>query len=162
MHGPGGVGGDELHHDPLALQGLAAAIALPLPAHRVQYGPVPAAAQAEVEKSRAGDLRAGKVAAGEIQMLQKGRRDLPGALLHGLGRSQGEGGGVVAVGRVLGDLHPGPDVHAAGELPRRGGGPIGGQGQLQHLILGLLNHIGHNGYLPLSRTRILNWFSPVT
>ena len=146
MHGPGGVGGDELHHDALALEDVGAAVGRALALHGVHHSGVPGGIQPEVEEPRPGDLRGGEIAAGEVQVLQQNLGDVPGAHLHGLGRGQGEGGGVVAVGGVLGDLHPGPDGYVSGELPGGGGFLVGFPGQGKDLVLGVLNHVDHRLY----------------
>ncbi len=143
VHGAGGVGGDKLHHDLPARQGVGAAVGRALALHGVHDPGVPGGAEAEVEEARPGDLRGGEIAAGEVQVLQQNLGDVPGTHLHGLGGRQGEGGGIVAVGGVLGDLHPGPDGYVSGELPGGGGFLVGFPGQGKDLVLGVLNHVDH-------------------
>ena len=156
VHGAGGVGGDKLHHDLLALEGVAAAVGCALALHGGQDLPVPLLRQTEVEETCPGNLRRGKVTALQVQILQQNPGDFPGAFLHGLGGGQGKGGGVIAVGRVLGDLHIGPDLHVGRELSGGHSGLVGGVSEGQDLVLGLLDHMDHIVCLPISRTRILN------
>ena len=143
VHGPGRVGGDELHHDLLALQRLVAPVSLPLALHGGEDTGVPRGTQPEVEEPRPGNFRRGEIAAGEVQILQQNLRNLPGPHLHRLGRGQGEGGGIVPVGGVLGDLHPGPHGHVPGELPGGDCRRTGFLCQRQDLVLGVLNHVDH-------------------
>ena len=76
-------------------------------------------------------------------MFQEDARDFPRALVHGFRGGQCVGGGVVAVGGVLGNLHPGPDGDVPGELPGGNRRLIGLLGQVEDLVLGVLDHVCH-------------------
>ena len=141
VHGAGGVGGDELHHDLAALQHVAASVVL---ARRLNGGNgivEPLIAQTEVHKAGACDLHGGEVAALQRHMLRQNRRHLTGVHLHSLGRRQTERGGVVAVGHVLGDLHRRLDGHALRQEVFLYSGGVSLLCQLLYLFLGLLDHI---------------------
>ena len=141
MHGAGGVGGDELHHDLAARQHVAASVVL---ARRLNGGngiAEPLIAQPEVHKAGACDLHRGEIAVLQRHMLRQNRRHLTGLHLHGLGRRQTERGSIVAVGHVLGDLHRRLDGHAFRQEVFLYSGGVSLLCQLLHLFLGLLDHI---------------------
>ena len=76
-------------------------------------------------------------------MVQQGLGDVPGGLAQRLGGRQGKGGGEVAVGRVLGDLHRG-GLHLCLRQGAVGyGGAVGGHGQGRRLVFRVLDHIDH-------------------
>ncbi len=102
---------------------------------------VPLGAQGEVQKAGAGDLHLLEVAALQLQVVHDGLGDGPGGLVQGLGPRHGEGGGVVPVGGVLGNLDGGLHLGAGGQQARRGGLLIGRLGQLGHLGPGRLDHV---------------------
>ena len=62
-------------------------------------------------------------------------------MLQGLGGGQAEGGGIVAVGGVLGNLHRRGHGRVLGQKALCRGLLIGADGQVQHLVLGVLDHI---------------------
>ena len=76
-------------------------------------------------------------------MVQQSLGDVPGRLPQGLGGSQGKGGGKVAVGGILGDLHRG------GLDLRRGQGAVSHRRlvsvhrQGRRLVLRVLYHVDH-------------------
>ena len=171
VHGAGGVGGDEFHHDLLALQGVGGAVVIALGLHGGHHVPQPDGVQPEVQEAGAGDLGGGEVAALQVQVLQQLLGHVPGRHPQLLGGSQGKGGGEVAVFRVLGDLH-GSALHLGLRQCSLGhGGAVGVHGQLCGLVFRVLDHVDHN-VIPLLllslccqflvRTRILNMFFPVT
>ena len=143
VHGAGGVGGDKLHHDLLALEGVGAAIVRPLVLHGGADLLIPAATQPEVQKARPGDLGGGKIASLQVHVVQQGLGDVPGRPPQGLGGRQGKGGGEVAVGGVPRDLHRGGVNFRLGQSPIRRRGPVGRHGQGRGLVLGILDHVRH-------------------
>ena len=141
MHGAGGIGGDELHHDLLSPQHIAASVVL---SRRLNGGhgvAEPLVTQPEVHEAGACDLHRGKVAVLQRHMLRQNGSHLTGIHLHGLGRRQAEGGGIVAVGHVLGDLHRRLHRYALRQQSLLYRGGIRLLRQLLHLFLGLLDHI---------------------
>ena len=148
VHGAGGVGGDELHHDPAALQHVAAAV---VRARRLDGGhgiAEPLVAQPEVHEAGACDLHGGEIAALQRHTLRQNGSHLTGVHLHGLGRRQTKRGGIVAIGHVLGDLHRRLDGDALRQEVFLYSGGVGLLRQLLHLFLGFLDHI-HIGSLSL-------------
>ena len=141
MHRAGGVGGDELDHVLLALEALAAAVGVRLALHVLNDVGVPLFAEAEVQEARAGDFNRSKVGAVELHVLGEDIRDLARVLAHGLGGGQAEGGGVVAVGGILGDLDRGDGLHAIGQQALLHGGAVGAARQGGDLVLCALDHI---------------------
>ena len=141
VHGAGGIGGDKLHHVLPASQRVVLAVLLPCRLNAGDGVGEPLATQAEVHKAGTGDLHGGEIAVRQRRMVDKRLGYLTGVHLHSLGRRQAEGGGIVAVGGVLGDLH------------RRLGGDTGRQQpcgrslficshcQLPYLRLGAFDHI---------------------
>ena len=150
VHGAGGVGGNELHHVLFAPQGVVFTVGFARLLHGAHGLAEPARAQGEVQEPRAGHGGGGEVAAGKLHVVQQELRQLTGVLLQRLGSGQTDGGGVVAVGGVLGDLHRGLHGAAGGQKAGVGSLVIGLQGQLQHLRLGVLNHIHSNSLLTFS------------
>ena len=69
--------------------------------------------------------------------------DLAGGFAQGLGPGHGEGGGVIPVGDVLGNLNGGLDLRAGGQQALRRGPLIGRLGQSGDLLPGRLDHVGH-------------------
>ena len=114
VHGAGGVGGHEFHHVLLPRQHIVLTVARTGGLDAGDGVGIPLAAQPEVQEARACQLHGGEVAALQRHVVDEGLCHLPGVHLHGLGRRQTEGGGIVAVGGILGDLH------------RRGHGNAGG------------------------------------
>ena len=145
VHGAGGVGGDEFHHVFLAGEHVVFPVVRPRLLHGADGLTEPAGAQGEIQKTGARHGGGGKVAAGKVHVVQQDLGHLPGIFAQGLGGGQAEGGGVVAVGSVLGDFHRGLHGTIGGQKSGCGGRLVGGQGQLQHLILGVLYHI-HSSY----------------
>ena len=143
MHGAGGVGGDKLHHNLLALEGVAAAIVRPLPLHGGADLFIPALPQAEVQEPGPGDLGGGKIAPLQVHAVQQGLGDGPGGLPQGLGGRQGEGSGKVAVGGVPGNLHRGGMDLGLGQGAVRRRRAVGRHGQGCGLFLGVLYHVRH-------------------
>ena len=141
VHGAGGVGGDELDHVLLALEALAAAVGVRLALHVLNDVSVPLFAETEVQEAGAGDLNRSKVGAVELHVLGEDIRDLARVLAHGLGGGQAEGGGVVAVGGILGDLDRGDGLHAIGQQTLLHGGAVGAARQDGDLVLCALDHI---------------------
>ena len=141
VHGAGGVGGDELDHVLLALEALAAAVGVRLALHVLNDVGVPLFAETEVQEAGAGDLNRSKVGAVELHVLGEDIRDLARVLAHGLGGGQAEGGGVVAVGGILGDLDRGDGLHAIGQQTLLHGGAVGAARQGGDLVLCALDHI---------------------
>ena len=145
MHGAGGVGGDELHHHPFA-RALGAG-AVPLRLRGGQHLPVPFGAQGKVEEAGSRDLHLIEVAALQLQVVHDGLGDGSGGHVEGLGPGHGEGGGVIPVAGVLGNLDGGLHLRPGGQDPRGGGLFIGGLGECGHLISGGLNHVCHRSHL---------------
>ena len=143
MHGAGGIGGDELHHDLLPLQLAVGAVIGSLRLHRLADAGVPAVIEAEVQKARPGDLRRGEVAPRQVHVVQQGLGDVPGGLPQLLGGRQGKGGGEVAVGGVLGDLHRRSSDLRLGQSAVRHRRLIGAHGQSRRLVLRVLYHVDH-------------------
>ena len=141
VHGARGVGGYELHHDLLALQGVVAAIVRALALHAGHGIPEPLVPQAEIQKAGTGHLHGGEVGPCQVHVVHQDLGHLAGVLFQGLGGGQAEGGGIVAVGGVLGDLHRRGHGHVLRQQPLGRGLAIGGNGQVQHLVLGDLDHI---------------------
>ena len=141
VHGAGGVGGDELHHDLLALQDVVAAVGRPLLLHAGHGVPEPLVPQAEIQEARPGHLHGGEIGPGQVHVVHEDLGHLAGILLQGLGGGQAEGGGIVAVGGVLGDLHRRGHSRVLGQKALCRGLLIGADGQVQHLVLGVLDHI---------------------
>ena len=102
---------------------------------------VPLFAETEVQEAGAGDLNRSKVGAIELHVLGEDIRDLARVLAHGLGGGQAEGGGVVAVGGILGDLDRGDGLHAIGQQTLLHGGAVGAARQGGDLVLCALDHI---------------------
>ena len=144
VHGAGGIGGDELHHVLLACEHIVFAVVRPLMLDGGHGLAEPALTQGEIQKAGTGHGGGGKVAALQVHVVQQNLGHLPGILAQSLGGGQAEGGGVVAVGGVLGDLHRGLHGAVSREKAGIGGLAVGGQGQLQHLVLGVLDHIHSN------------------
>ena len=143
VHGARGVGGDELHHDLLALEGVSGAVVGPFGLHSVHDTGIPAVIEAEIQKAGARDLGGSKVAALQIHMAQQGLGDIPGCLAQLLGGRQGKGGGKVAVGGVLGDLHRGGLDLRLGQRAVRHRRLVGGHGQGRRLVFRVLYHVDH-------------------
>ena len=143
VHGAGGVGGDELHHHLLAAALVHRAVTLPLGLDVGEHAAVPLAAQGEVQEAGAGDLHLVKKGAGQIQMADDHFGDLAGGPAQGLGPGHGEGGGVIPVGDVLGNLNGGLDLRAGGQQALRRRLLIGRLGQSGDLLPGRLDHVGH-------------------
>ena len=141
VHGAGGVGGDELHHDLLALQGVVAAVGRPLLLHAGHGVPEPLVPQAEIQEARPGHLHGGEIGPGQVHVVHEDLGHLAGVLLQGLGGGQAEGGGVVAVGGILGDLDRGDGLHAIGQQTLLHGGAVGAARQGGDLVLCALDHI---------------------
>jgi len=76
-------------------------------------------------------------------VVQQSLGDVPGRLAKRLGGSQGKGGGEVAVGRVLGDLHGCGLYLRLGQGAVGHGGTVGGHGQGRRLVFRILDHIDH-------------------
>ena len=143
MHGAGGVGGDELHHHLLAAAFVHRAVGLPLSLDVSEHAAVPLAAQGKVQEAGPGDLHLVKKGADQIQMADDHLGDLAGGLAQSLGPGHGEGGGIVPVGDVLGNLDGGLDLRAGGQQALRRGLLIGRLGQSGDLLPGRLDHVGH-------------------
>ena len=144
VHGPGGVGGDELPHDLLPPALGHRAVLLPLGLDIGQHLTIPLAAQGEVQKPRPGNLHLVKEGAGQLQMVRQNLGDGPGGHMEGLGAGHSEGGSVVPVGGILGNLHGGLDLGPGGQEALSGGGRIRGLGEAVDLLLGRLDQIGHD------------------
>ena len=143
VHGARGVGGDELHHDLLSLEAVIGAVDGALRLYRFTDGGIPAVVQAEVQEARPGDLRGGEVAPRQVHVVQQGLGDVPGRLAQSLGCRQGKGGGEVAVGGVLGDLHrSGLDLRRRQRAVRHRR-LIGRHCQGRRLVLRVLYHVDH-------------------
>ena len=114
VHGAGGVGGHEFHHVLLPRQHVVLAVGVTGGLDAGDGVGVPLAAQPEIQEAGAGQLHGGEIAALQRHVVDEGLRHLTGVHLHGLGRRQAEGGGIVAVGGILGDLHRRGHGNAAG------------------------------------------------
>ena len=121
VHGTGGVGGDELHHDLLAPALVALAVLHALGLDVGEHVAVPLGAHEEVQEAGAGDLGPLKIAPLQVQMVHDGLGDGPGGHVHGLGPRHGEGGGIVAVLHILGDFDGGLYFHPGGQDTLGGG-----------------------------------------
>ena len=89
------------------------------------------------------DLGRGEVGALQLHVVQQGLCDVAGGLAQSLGGGQSEGGGEVAVGGVLGDLH-GSGLHVGfGQSAVSNGGTVSGHGQRSGLVLCVLDHVDH-------------------
>ena len=117
VHGPGGVGRDELHQHPLALAHLAATVGGALVVDVLEDLPVEAAPVGEVQKPGARHLRFFKVGGGQVQVLQNGLGDFLGG--HAVRPGPGHGGvaGPVPVGPVPGDLQNVGGGRRLGQVP---------------------------------------------
>ena len=146
VHGAGGVGGDELHHDLLPVPLGVGAVLSPLPLHVGKDLLVPLGAQGEVQKTGTGNLHLLEVAPLQVQVVHDGLGDGPGGHAQGLGPRHGVGGGVVPVGGVLGNLNGGLHLRTGGQLARLHGLLIGRLSQLGHLGPGFLNLVCHNSF----------------
>ena len=144
VHGAGGVGGDELHHDLLPVPLVALAVSRALPLDVGEHLAVPAGAQVEIQKAGAGNLGPLEVGALQVQMVQDDLGDGPGRHVQGLGPGHGKGGCVVAVADLLGDIHIAPHHRPGGESPGRGGLLIGVLRELGHLVPGRLDEVRHS------------------
>ena len=143
VHGASGVGGDELHHHLFTVALVHRAVGVTLGLDVGQHLAIPLAAQSEVQKAGASDLHLVKEGARQVQVVHNGLGDLPRGLVEGLGPRHGKGGGVVAVGGVLGDLDGGLHLRAGGQQAGCRRLLIGRLGQLGDLVPGRLDHIGH-------------------
>ena len=143
VHGAGGVGGDELHHDLLPLEAFVGAVGVPLRFHGVHDPGVPLIPQPEVQKAGAGDLRGGEIGTGEVHVVQKRLCDDTGGLSQRLGRRQRERGSIIAVGRVLGNLHRSRFDLRFRQCSVRRRGPVGRHSQRRRLFLCILDHVRH-------------------
>ena len=79
----------------------------------------------------------------QLQVVQNNLGDGSGGHVEGLGPRHGEGGGVIPVGDVLGNLNGGLDLRAGGQQALRRGLLIGRLGQSGDLLPGRLDHVGH-------------------
>ena len=143
VHGSGGVGGDELHHDLLILETVIGAVDVLLRFHGVHDAGIPLVSQTEVQKAGASDLRRGKVGAGEIHVIQQRLSDHAGRFAQCLGGSQSKGGGIVAVGGILGDLYGGGLDLCLRQSAVRSSRLVGCHCQRRSLVLRVLDHIRH-------------------
>lgn len=83
VHGPGGVGGDELDLDLFPAPEAGAAEGIPLAQHRRDHVREPRVLEEEVDEARAGDLRPVKGAAREVEVLADRLGDLAGRAFEG-------------------------------------------------------------------------------
>ena len=143
VHGSGGVGGDELNHDLLTLETVIGAVDVLLRFHGVHDAGIPLVSQTEVQKAGASDLRRGKVGAGEIHVVQQRLSDHAGRLAQCLGGRQSKGGGIVAVGGILGDLYGGGLDLCLRQSAVRRSRLVGCHCQRRSLVLRVLDHIRH-------------------
>ena len=143
VHGSGGVGGDKLHHDLLTLETVIGAVDVLLRFHGVHDAGIPLVSQTEVQKAGASDLRRGKVGAGEIHVVQQRLSDHAGRLAQCLGGRQSKGGGIVAVGGILGDLYGGGLDLCLRQSAVRRSRLVGCHCQRRSLVLRVLDHIRH-------------------
>ena len=120
VHGPSGVGGDELHHYPLPLQLLGAAVVAAGGLHRREHVGVPARREAEVYKSGPGRLRGGEPAALQLQIGHQRVRYLPRRHPQRPGSGHGVVRREVAVVHVLGHLHRAVELRPGGQHPLLG------------------------------------------
>ena len=141
VHGAGGVGGDELHHDLLAVALGVGTVLSALLLHSGENLAVPLGAQSKVQEARTGDFYLLEVAALQLQVIHNGLSNGTGGLVQSLGSRHGKGGGVVPVGGVLGDLDGGLHLGALREQSGLGRLLIGLLGQLCYLSAGRLDHI---------------------
>ena len=145
-HGPGRVGGHELHHDLLAVAVVHAAIVRAGVIHRGQHVLIPLVGQAEIQKARPGRLDGGKPRAVQLHVRDERLGDLAWGHVHGLGRRHGVVGGKVAVGGVLRLLDGAAHVRALGQIKRRGGAQICFPDAHIHGGACLFDSIGHNQF----------------
>lgn len=89
------------------------------------------------------DLHLIKEGTRQLQVVHNSLGNLPGGLVERLGPRHGEGGGVVPMCGVLGDLDGGLDLRPGGQQTGRRGLLIGRLGQRGDLLLGRLNQVGH-------------------
>ena len=141
LHGAGGVGGDELHHDLLPVALGVGAVLSALLLHSGENIAVPLGAKSKVQEAGASDLHLLEVAALQLQVIHNGLCNGPGSLVQSLGSRHGKGGGVVPVGGVLGNLDGGLHLGALREQSGLGRLLIGLLGQLCYLSAGRLDHI---------------------
>ena len=104
VHGPGGVGGDELHQHPLALPGVRGAIGSPQRMDVLEHLAVEAGVVGKVQKARPGNLARGEIGGGQIQVFLDGLGDFLGGHAEGAGPGHSGVAGPVAVRAVGGDL----------------------------------------------------------
>ena len=143
-HGPGRVGGHELHHDLLAVAVVHAAIVRAGFVHCGQHVLIPLVGQAEVQKARSGRLDGGKPRAVQIHVRDERLGDLARGHVHGLGRRHGVVGSKVAVCGVLRLLDGAANVRALGQVARRSGTQICFPDARIHGGACLFDSIGHN------------------
>ena len=143
VHGAGGVGGDKLHHQPLAVAHVHPAVVRALSGDISQHVGIPALRKAEVDKAGACHLHRGKPAALQLHVGHQGLRDLPGGHVQGLGPGHGVVCGVIAVGGILGDLNAAGKRRTGGQLAFFHGLVVGGGEYFAYPVLGALNHVSH-------------------
>ena len=146
VHGAGGVGGDELHHHPLALSFAAGAVLRPLLLHLGEDLAVPLGPQSKVQKTGAGDVYLLEIAPCQVHVVHNGLGNGPWGHVQGLGPRHSEGGGIVPVSGVFGDLHGGLHLCSAGQHTCCSGPLVRGLGQLSDLSPRGLDHIAHLSY----------------
>ena len=146
VHGAGGVGGDELHHHPLALSFAAGAVLRPLLLHLGEDLAVPLGPQNKVQKTGAGDVYLLEIAPCQVHVVHNGLGNGPWGHVQGLGPRHSEGGGIVPVSGVFGDLHGGLHLCSAGQHTCCSGPLVRGLGQLSDLSPRGLDHIAHLSY----------------
>ena len=141
VHGAGGVGGDELDHILPARKRVAAAVVPAFGFDGGEHVGKPLLTETEIQKAGTGNLHRGEVGAGQLHPFGEDPGDLARVLAHCLGSGETEGGGIVAVGGVLGNFHRGDGFHTLGQQPLRRGGAVGARGQLSDLQFCTLNHV---------------------
>ena len=145
-HRAGGVGGDELDHDLLAVAVVHAAVVRALGLDAMQHVGVPLWREAEIQEAGARDLGGGKPALREIEMGNQRLGNLSGRHAQRLGRGHGVVRGEVAVGGILRLLHAAAELALPAEFARGDGGIICLMQQCVQRLLCLFDAV-HNRYL---------------
>ena len=145
-HGPGRVGGYELHHDLFPVAVVHAAIVRAGFVHGSQHVLIPLVGQAEVQKARPCRLNGGKPRAVQLHVRDERLGDLAWGHVHGLGRRHGVVGGKVAVGGVLRLLDGAAHVRTLGQITLCGGTQICFPDARIHGGACLFDSIGHNQF----------------
>ena len=143
VHGAGGIGGDELHHDLLPLALVQTAVVLALAGDGSEHIGVPAVGQAEVQKAGAGGLQRGKPGSLQLRILDQRLGDLARGHAQDAGAGHGVVGGKIAVGGILGDLHRAAEPCPGGQLTLLRRALIGLLQNLVYAVFRFLDPIRH-------------------